>query len=307
MVNRRLGKGLEFFLGDGGSDPEDAAESPDRPVGEEVLQVDLGMLSANPFQPRKEFGKAELEELASSLRTSGVLQPILVRKVPGGDAGRYEIIAGERRWRAAKLAGLERIPALVKEVTDDAAAIVALVENVQRTDLNAIEKAKAFRQIQNLSKLSQAELAKQVGLERSTVANMLRLLELPEEVQRHVSRGTLSMGHARALLGLAGSEEQKKVAEEVIKKRLSVREVEQLIQELNLSTEPPSSVEAGRDRTPRSEKGRPLWLNEIEETLVEALGTPVTVKYGKKRSKITIECVGREEFERVYEALKGIG
>ena len=191
MVGRRLGRGLEFFL----SDTKTAAKAPTAvdvaptPSGDEITQLELKTLVPSRFQPRTEFDVAELEALGSSIRTSGVLQPILVRPQP---EGKYEIICGERRWRAAQLAGLERIPALVRDLSDDAAAVVALVENVQRTDLNAIEKARAFKRIQQLTKANQAELAKRVGLQRSTVANMLRLLELPKSVQAHVSRGTLS-------------------------------------------------------------------------------------------------------------------
>ena len=204
------------------------------------------------------------------------------------------------------MAGLERIPALVREADDDEAAVLALVENVQRADLNAIEKARAFKEIQRATKSSQAEVAKTVGLDRSTVTNLIRLLDLPAEVQGHVSRGTISMGHARALLGLAGAEEQETLAAEIIKTRMSVREVEALIQGLNAATEPPKGKSPGKPR-PSEGKGRPVWLNEIEDTLCETLATSVKVQYGRKRSKITIECLGRDEFERVYELLKGLG
>lgn len=302
MVDRRLGRGLEFFLSDTKETASlsTATAGTAKSGGDEITQLELKTLVPSRFQPRAEFDVSELEELAASLRASGVLQPILVRPTP---EGKFEIICGERRWRAAQLAGLERIPALVRELTDETAAVVGLVENVQRTDLNAIEKARAFRRIQQLTQANQAEIAKRVGLQRSTVANMLRLLELPKSVQEHVSRGTLSMGHARALLGLAGAEEQVTVAEEIIRKRLSVRQVEEFIQVLNAATEPPTAASVAK----KAPKGRPVWVNEIEENLVGALNTSVSVKYGRKRSKITIECLGREEFERVYELLKGLG
>lgn len=302
MVDRRLGRGLEFFLSDTKETEalSTATAGTAKSGGDEITQLELKTLVPSRFQPRAEFDVSELEELAASLRASGVLQPILVRPTP---EGKFEIICGERRWRAAQLAGLERIPALVRELSDETAAVVGLVENVQRTDLNAIEKARAFRRIQQLTQANQAEIAKKVGLQRSTVANMLRLLDLPKSVQEHVSRGTLSMGHARALLGLAGAEEQVTVAEEIIRKRLSVRQVEEFIQVLNAATEPPTAASVAK----KAPKGRPVWVNEIEEHLVEALNTSVSVKYGRKRSKITIECLGREEFERVYELLKGLG
>lgn len=308
MVDRRLGRGLEFFLSDtkDAAGPSTARGGPpgaEVPKGDEISQLELKSLVPSRFQPRTEFDVAELEELAASMRASGVLQPILVRPQTGG---KFEIICGERRWRAAQMAGLERIPALIRDLSDDAAAVVALVENVQRTDLNAIEKAKAFKRIQQLTKANQAEIAKKVGLQRSTVTNLLRLLELPKSIQEHVSRGTLSMGHARALLGLAGAEEQITVAEEILRKRLSVRQVEEFIQSLNAATEPPTPASVA-EKAKKVPKGRPVWLNEIEDQLVEALHTSVSVKYGRKRSKITIECLGREEFERVYELLKGLG
>ena len=293
MVERRLGRGLDFFLSGSG---EAAASSEDS-----LAQIQISHLEPSPHQPRSEFSEGELAGLAKSIQATGILQPILVRKI-GKKKDRYEIIAGERRWRAAKQAGLERIPAVVRSITDEMAAVFGLVENLQRADLNAIEKAKAFRRIQSLTKSSQEDVARQVGLERSTVANFLRLLDLPEEVQAHVSRGTLSMGHARALLGLADAEEQKVLAEAILRERLSVRQVESLVQEMTASAAPAAKGQAGK----RKKGERPLWLNEIEETLVDALGTPVTVRYGTKRSRITIDCLGREEFERVYERLKSL-
>ncbi len=294
MVGRRLGRGLDFFLS--GSEEQ-------KPEVGTVEELVLGELQPSAHQPRHEFAPEELEHLSNSIRTAGVLQPILVRR--GGLGGRkYEIVAGERRWRAAKMAGLTTVPAIIREVTDEQAAVFGLVENIHRTDLNAIERAKALRRIQAMTRGSQEDVARQVGLDRSTVANLTRLLDLPEEVQAHVSRGTLTMGHARALLGLATDAERCSVAGEVLRKKLSVRQVEALVQSLVVS-EPGVAKQPGKSEV-RSGKGeRPLWLNEIEETLVEALGTQVTVHYGKKRARIMIECIGREEFERVYEKLKG--
>lgn len=286
MTERRLGRGLEFLLSDAAT-PQ-AAESG-------VVAVDVKALGPSPHQPRKEFSATELDELAQSIRATGILQPILVRK--RGD--KLEIIAGERRWRAAKLAGMERIPALIREISDEQAAVFGLVENIQRTDLNAIEKASAMRRIQRMTKASQEEVARQVGLDRSTVANLLRLLDLPEDVQAHVSRGTLTMGHARALLGLASADEQRTVADAIVRQRLSVRKVEELVKQLQ-------SVDAPGKTSTSAPRERPVWVNEIEETLIESLRTSVRVRYGRKRSTIAIECLGREEFERVYELLKNL-
>ena len=292
MVERRLGRGLDFFL-----------SGSREPAGDVVSELPITALEPNPFQPRTVFEESELEELAQSIRATGVLQPILVRQV--GD--KHQIIAGERRWRAAQKAGLDRIPALVRDIDDNMVAVLGLVENLQRTDLNPIEKARAFQRIQELTKTRQEEVARQVGLNRSTVANFLRLLDLAPEVQEHVSRGTLSMGHARALLGLAGHDEQVTVADEVIRKRLSVRDVEALVRDLSRATTPPDPEGARDDKPIRTgdKKGRPVWLDELEETLSEALRTPVSIRYGARRSKITIECKGRDEFERVFEQLKG--
>ncbi len=288
MVERRLGRGLDFFL----------SRAPTPPAGaEEVAHIEVTSLVPSPYQARQRFTEAELQELADSIQSSGLLQPILVRKTD--DPNQFELIAGERRWRAAKMAGLERIPALIRELEDDRAAVFGLVENLQRADLDPIEKAQAFSQVQEMTQATQEEVARQVGLDRSTVANFQRLLDLPEEVQAHVSRGTLSMGHARALLGLGDPEEQKALAEEIIRKKLSVRQVEALIQEL--------SVKKPKKGKPSKTKGkdRPPWLIEIEETLEEAYETPVSVRFGKKRATITIECRSRDEFERIYEQLKG--
>ncbi|MEM7199898.1 MAG: ParB/RepB/Spo0J family partition protein [Planctomycetota bacterium] len=288
MVERRLGRGLDFFL---------SGLSKTQATDEGVLQVEVSSLAPNPHQPRRHFDPEELASLARSIRATGILQPILVR--PAGEG--YEIIAGERRWRAAQEAGLERIPALVREVADEAVAVFGLVENLQRADLNAIEKALALRKIRDLAKASQDEVARQVGLDRSTVTNFLRLLELPKEVQEFVSRGTITMGHARAILGLPGKDEMIAVAQEVVRRRLSVRQVEALVQDVNAKT-----PQAGRKRGAKS-KERPVWVAEIEETLGDVIGAPVAVRYGNRRSKITIECRGREQFEAVFERLKSLG
>lgn len=273
------------MLSEGGATPR---------AGDEVMQLDLGAIVRSPYQPRSTFSEAELAQLSESIRASGVLQPILVRRV----GTQYELVAGERRWRAARAVGLERIPALVLDISDQMAAVYGLVENLQRADLNAIEKARAFAKIQALTKGTQEDVARQVGLDRSTVANFQRLLGLPEPVQQLVSRGTLSMGHARALLALSSAEEQTKVADEAVRRAWSVRQTEAFVQELSATLAPAAP------KSPGSRRGAEPWVREIEETLSEALATPVTVRYSKKRSRITIECLGRAEFERVYDLLK---
>lgn len=297
MVDRRLGRGLDFFLS-GGRAPQPPAQPGHSSPTEETLQVEVGALGPSPHQPRSEFGDAELQELAASIRANGILQPILARRVQD----RYEIVAGERRWRAAKLAGLERVPVLIKPITDEESAVFGLVENLQREDLNAIEKAQAFRKLLAQLKVTQDDLAKRVGLDRSSVTNFLRLLDLPPEVQAHVSRGTLSMGHARCLLGLGDPAAIVKMADEAIRLAWSVREVEQRVKQLTLG----KPLDPGQASLTKVKGQRPVWLREVEETLMEALGTRVTVKGTAKKSKIVIECSNRAEFDRVYDRLKEI-
>jgi ParB family transcriptional regulator, chromosome partitioning protein len=213
---------------------------------------------------------------------------------------RFELVAGERRWRAAQLAGLTQAPVLVRAIADDDSAIIGLVENLQREDLNAIEKAQGFQLLMKRLGGTQEALAVRVGFERSTVANFLRLLDLPEEVQAHVSRGTLSMGHARALLSLPSPEAMVHWGDEAIRQGLSVRALEAKVKQIleaTVSAQPQGKPAKG---------SRPVWLNELEETLVETLGAPVAIRYGRKRSQIVIDCNGREEFERLYQRLKGI-
>lgn len=294
MVDRKLGRGLDFFLSGGRAKP--TAEVPIPRPEEGVTTIEVAQLIPNPRQPRRTFPEAELAQLADSIRVSGILQPILARK----NGEQYEIIAGERRWRAAQLAGLERVPVVVRAVTEEESAVFAIVENLQREDLNAMEKAHAFKQLVTQFKASQDEIAKKVGLDRSTVANFMRLLDLPTAVQEHVSRGTLSMGHARALLALSDSELQVKLADEAIRSAQSVRALEERVR---------MALEAMKGETKATgaatPKQRPVWVKELEENLVESVGASVQIRYGKKRSQIIIECVGREEFERVYTRLRG--
>ncbi|MBL8727126.1 MAG: ParB/RepB/Spo0J family partition protein [Planctomycetes bacterium] len=305
MVDRRLGRGLDFFLsgGRGGNPPaapattaaarSEATASAKAPQ-EEILLAPLGQLRPSPYQPRKTIGADELKELAASIGKSGLLQPILARRQ--GD--HLEIVAGERRWRAAQLAGLSQVPVLIRSISDKESAVFGLVENLQREDLNAIEKARGFRLLMDQLGATQEDVATQVGLDRSTVANFLRLLDLPPAVQEHVSRGTLSMGHARSLLALPDADAMVVAADEAIRAGLSVRSLEARVKE---------ALEASKGKPTKSAgtRARPVWLNELEESLVESLGTPVTIRYGRKRSQIVIDCAGRDEFERVFQRLKG--
>jgi ParB family chromosome partitioning protein len=299
MVDRRLGRGLDFFLSGGrGAQPQAAGRADvadlQKQGDDEGVMVDVGSLDVSPYQPRKTIGEAELKELAESIRASGILQPILARRV----GERFELVAGERRWRAAQLAGLTKVPVLVRAITDQDSAVFGLVENLQREDLNAIEKAQGFRLLMTTLGTTQDEVAKKVGLERSTVANFLRLLDLPDDVQAHVSRGTLSMGHARTLLALPDSATASAFANECIKGGWSVRETETKVKAAQQAAMGEASKPTGKT------KARPVWLNELEETLVETFGIKVAIRYGRKRSQIILECAGREQFERVFARLK---
>ncbi|GDY01806.1 chromosome partitioning protein ParB [Planctomycetota bacterium] len=293
MVDRKLGRGLDYFLSGARTKP-----APDVTISrpeEMVTSLEISRLSPNPRQPRRAFPEAELAQLADSVRLSGILQPILVRKV--GES--FEIIAGERRWRAAQMAGLERVPVVLRSVTEEESAIFAIVENLQREDLNAMEKANAFKQLVTQFQASHEDIAKRVGLDRSTVANFMRLLDLPTAVQEHVSRGTLSMGHARSLLALSDGELQVQLADDAIRLGQSVRALEERIRMvLEASKGEPQSSPAASSRK------EPVWVKELEENLAESIGASVRIRYGAKRSKIIIECFGREEFERVYDRLK---
>lgn len=308
MVDRRLGRGLDFFLSgsrkpaaDGNKPKPAEATAPataSQPRGDEVLKVPVASLEPNPYQPRKEMADGELKALADSIRESGILQPILARKV----GNRFQIVAGERRWRAAQLAGLGEVPVLCREMSDNESAVFALVENLQREDLNALEKAQGIKLLMDEMKATQAQVAKQVGFERSTVANFLRLLELPQSVQAHVSRGTLSMGHARCLLALPDHETMEITADATIKQSLSVRALESLVKDMLEGSK--GTRTEGSTGKKKAKGDRPVWLNELEETLIENLSTPVTIQYGRKRSKIVIECGNREELDRLFSRLK---
>jgi ParB family chromosome partitioning protein len=278
-MERRLGRGLGALLA---ADPTPATPR---------AEIPLAKIRPNPFQPRKTFAPEALAELQSSIQTHGVLLPVVVRPVPGG----YELIAGERRWRASQALGLESIPAVVREgVSDQTMLELALVENLQRADLDPIEKAKGFQQLLAQG-LTQEQVAERVGMQRSTVANFLRLLELSEGVQKVVREGMLSMGHARALLGLTDVRRQDELCALVVRRGLSVREVEERVRELRGRT-----LERPTKLTPPP----PPWVRDMEARLRTALGTKVRVQNGEGyQGQIVIEYHGREDLDRVYALL----
>jgi ParB family chromosome partitioning protein len=245
------------------------------------------LIDPNPFQPRREFDQDKLEELAESIRVHGVIQPVVLRRVND----RYQLVAGERRCRAARLAGLDQVPALIHDYSDMEMLELAIVENLQRDDLDAIEEALAYEQLMRRLGLTQEQAASRVGKSRSHVANTLRLLQLPEVLQQYVSRGTLSAGHARALLGLADHRRQLEAAEKVIKAGLNVRQTEQLVKQMQ---EPTVSRETAKPSA---------HALDIERQLQASLGTNVKVVRGRKYGRIEIAFYSADELERLLDML----
>jgi ParB family chromosome partitioning protein len=280
-----LGKGLSALI----------PEAPEPRAG--ITELDIDLLRSNEYQPRQRVDDGHLEELAQSIRAHGVIQPIVVRRVDGGS---YEIIAGERRWRAARQAGLRRVPVVVREVEAQSRRDVlemALIENIQRENLNAIEEGLAYRRLGDEFHLTQDAIAVAVGKDRSTVANMVRLLKLPEEVQQEVAAGRLSMGHARALLALPDEAAQRTLARDIIARSLSVRETEGLVKK---EVEPPPAPAAAKP-APAPD----VHTRAAEEKLRLQLGTRVRIVRRGKKGRIEIEFVNEEELIRIYEALAG--
>ena len=296
---RALGKGIDvLFQGAGSAVAKPAA--PGAPVEPKrgVLNVAIEDVFPNKSQPRKEFDPTSLDELAASIKEHGLIQPILVRKRSQG----YEIIAGERRWRAAQRAGLKTIDLIVKDLSDPDSFVVALIENIQRDDLNPIELAKAYRQLIDERKMTQDEVADLVGKDRSTVANSLRLMKLPVEVQRQVVAGALSMGHARALLALESEDAMVKMSREILKRGLSVRQVEKLVRLEKAAAEP-------ADETPADPfaliPGGAVAIKRETEALTRRLGAKVRVAVTGRRGKIEIDFSSPEELDRLLSLIKG--
>ncbi len=294
MVDKKpaLGKGLSALI------PEaTAATDPARGPAD----VDIDLLEANAVQPRTSYDDTRLDELARSIATSGVIQPIVVRRLAPAAAGappRYQIIAGERRWRAAQKAGLHRVPVVVKDVPPDDRRQhleIALVENIQRENLNPIEEAHAYQRLADEFGLRQEDIASRVGKDRATVANLLRLLKLPDEVQADVAAGALSMGHARAIVSLPTEDAQRGIAREVISRGLSVRETEALVK--RAVSAPPDEMSA-RPAPPKD-----VHTRAAEEQLHLALGTRVEIARRGKGGVVRIQFASEEELQRIYEFL----
>ena len=286
-----LGKGLSALIPD---TPAPVAPPPG------VVELDIDRLSPNDYQPRRQMDDARLEELAASIKANGVIQPIVVRATPEG----YRIIAGERRWRAARRAGLTRVPVVVKDVSGDQAQQkvleMALIENIQREDLNAIDEAKAYRRLVDEFALTQEAVATAVGKDRATVANTLRLLKLPAEVQGDVAAGAITMGHARALLALPGDNSQLHLAREVKTRGLSVRETEALVKRV-LEGGEVTATPSPRTVTPQATAD--VHTRAAEDKLKLLLGTRVRIKRKAKGGRIEIDFGNENELIRIFEAL----
>ena len=304
-ITRRLGRGLDSLVSNlaTGMPPqmpgvvvphtEQVLDSGDALGAVKATMLDVDDLIPNPFQPRSNADGADIASLAQSIRQSGMVQPIAVRAVAGG----YEIIAGERRWRAAKSLGMARVPVLVREASEEQMLELALIENIQREDLNAIDRAAAYRQFCNAFGLKAEEVAHRLGEDRSTVANYLRLLDLPDEVQRRVADGKLSMGHARCLLGVDDPMRLMQLAESVISNQLSVRALEEIVRREKTRQGPPPA-------TPRTETRSPHVL-DLQNRFEAAVRTKVTLREGKKKGtgRITIEYFSLDDFDRIANLL----
>ena len=309
---RGLGRGLDALFGDvevnlsvkeddraeeaakqENGDPAKSAESSENEitrVENGISYIDINDIKPNLSQPRKNFDEEKLRELASSIEEHGLIQPVVLRKAKGG----YEIVAGERRWRAARLIGIKELPCIVKDLTDEENMLLAIIENMQREDLNPIEEAEGISQMMDTYGLTQEEVSKSLGKSRPYITNSLRLLKLNTGVKGYVSDGTLSAGHARALAAISDEEKQRELAEIAVREGLSVRQIEKLARE-NKET---------RGRKSTRSKSKSPDVMRVEEDLKEILGTKVNLSQRGKKGKIEIEFYSREDLDRLIELLK---
>ncbi|WP_110251664.1 ParB/RepB/Spo0J family partition protein [Streptohalobacillus salinus] len=281
MANRGLGKGINAFF------PE---LDNNEPKEEQVVQIDIKACRPNPYQPRKTFQVEAIDELKQSILTYGIIQPLLVRESIKG----FEIIAGERRYRAAKEAGLDTVPAIIKDMDDQRMMELALLENLQRENLTPIEEAQAYVNLMKSHKLTQEDLAQKLGKSRPHIANVVRLLQLPAQVTAMINNGELSMAHGRTLLGLKDKTKLNALIKKVSHEKLNVRQLEQLVQELN-------------EENTKKKKSKPkkdIFIAEHEDILKSKFGTHVSISQGKKKGKIEIEFYNPKDLERIIDLLK---
>lgn len=282
MSKRALGKGIDALFGD--------MNYPAEPQENMVIEIPLAQIDPNREQPRKRFDQEALQQLADSMQSVGVIQPITVY---AEDGGRYVIIAGERRWRAARLAGLKTIPAMVRDLDRIRRMEVALIENLQRTDLNPVEEALGIRHLMEECGLTQEQASKRLGRSRSAIANLLRLLSLPEAIQDLLRQGQLTEGHARAIAGLPEGAMQEELAQEVIERGMTVRQTEEAVRRL---------LEPAQERK-RPERVVSEGMSVVEEAARRAFGTKVKVEGSEERGKLVIQYFNRDDLDRIYSQL----
>jgi ParB family chromosome partitioning protein len=303
-----LGKGLDALLENNDDNDSYTAQVETQTVAttapknkaQDIVQLTADKLVPNPGQPRKNFDEAELQELADSIKTYGIIQPIIA--ADAGD-GSYIIIAGERRTRAAKLAGLNTVPVIIRDYTDQKKLEISLIENIQRSDLNPIEEAAGYKNLMDFSNLSQDELAARMGKNRSTVANALRLLKLPIEIQKSIEEGKVSSGHARALLSVTDVKSRDKLFKEIIASDVSVRETEKRAAAIN--TEKSGKTKTAKDADSGKASKRSPEVTAMEEKFIGKLGTKVIIDGDLNKGQIHIEYYSMEDLERLYEILGG--
>lgn len=281
-----LGRGMEALF-------SNYEESPSE--NEIVEEISLDEIRPNPYQPRKQFDETALKELSESIKQSGVFQPVILRQstIKG-----YELIAGERRVRASRMAGKTTIPAIVRQLEEEQMIEIAVVENLQREDLSPLEEAEAYQILMDKLDLTQAEVAERIGKSRPYIANYLRLLQLPEEIKMMVNQEKLSMGQARTILGLKDKKQQKQLAEQVVKGQLTVRQLEEMVQQMNQESEPTKK----KDETTRQPK-KPPYILQVENQMEEYFGTTTTINQRGKRGKIEIEFMSESDLIRILDLL----
>ena len=287
VKKQALGRGLSALLKETKSDISSASDKNADVIVGNILEIDLDKIEMNPFQPRTHFNEEAIEELASSIRELGVIQPITVRKLKGNQ---FQLVSGERRFRASKLIGLETIPAYIRIANDQEMLEMALVENIQRKDLDPIEVALSYQRMIDEIKLTQEEMSQRVGKKRSTISNYLRLLKLDPIIQTGMRDGFLSMGHGRALINIEDTNEQLHIYEKILEEKLSVRQTEQLVKSL---------------KNPETEKATPTYISDGLKTFSEFFGHKIDIKYsGNNKGKIMVPFHSEEDFNRIKKLLQ---
>lgn len=281
MKRKALGKGLSALLPD----------VPETTGGESLAEIDVKRIDPNPFQPRQHMEQAKIQELARSLAQDGLMQPLVVRRV----GSRFQLVAGERRWRAARLAGFKQVPAVVRDVPEERLLELALIENIQREDLNSMEEAVAYKRMVSELGLSQEQVAEKVGKDRSTVANLLRLLRLPDSIRKAIARNEISPGHARPLLAIDNAQTQTEIAQEIVEKGLSVREVERRVKTLSAPPKQSKSKKVASHTDPNT--------RAAEDQLRQALGARVRILRKGRGGTLEIGFFSEEELSKIYEIL----